>query len=82
MQSCFPEKAAYSEYRQARDEMKKLHVYRANAEKSLGQGACAAGKEKSLGNVELILLHKHPKDAPLHGMCAIRGLEALPSTSQ
>ena len=39
-------KAAYSEYRQARDEMKKLLVYRANAEKILGKDACAAEKGK------------------------------------
>ena len=39
-------KAAYGEYRQARDEMKKLLIYRANAEKILGKDACAAEKGK------------------------------------
>lgn len=39
-------KAAYSEYRQARDEMKKLLIYRANVEKILGKDACATEKEK------------------------------------
>ena len=42
-------KAAYSEYRQARDEMKKLLVYRANAEKILGKDVCEAEKEKEHG---------------------------------
>lgn len=42
-------KAAYSEYRQARNEMKKLLVYRANAEKIPGKDACAAKKEKEHG---------------------------------
>ena len=39
-------KAAYAEYRQARDEMKKLLTYRANAEKILGKDAYEAGKQK------------------------------------
>lgn len=39
-------KVAYGEYRQARDEMKKLLIYRANAEKILGKDACAAEKGK------------------------------------
>lgn len=39
-------KAAYAEYRQARDEMKKLLTYRANAEKILGKDAYEAGNEK------------------------------------
>lgn len=42
-------KAAYSEYRQARDEMKKLLVYRANAEKILGKDVFEAEKEKEQG---------------------------------
>lgn len=39
-------KAAYGEYRQARDEMKKLLIYRANTEKILDKDACAAEKGK------------------------------------
>ena len=31
---------------------------------------------------KLILLHKHPEDAPPHSMCVKRGLGALPSTSK
>ena len=39
-------KAAYSEYRQARDEMKKLLTYRANAEKILGKDAYEAENDQ------------------------------------
>lgn len=35
-----------------------------------------------MDSVELILLHKHPKDAPPHSMCVKRGLGAQPSTSE
>ena len=39
-------KAAYGEYRQVRDEMKRLLTYRANAEKILGKDIHEAGNEK------------------------------------
>lgn len=40
--------------------MKKLLIYRANAEIILGKDACAAKKEKEHRQLELILLHGHP----------------------
>ncbi len=39
-------KAAYAEYREAREEMKRLLVYRANAEQILGIGTCETEKKK------------------------------------
>lgn len=42
-------KAAYGEYRKARDEMKKLLIYRANAEKILGKDAPTVENEKEHG---------------------------------
>lgn len=39
-------KAAYAEYREAREEMKRLLVYRANAEQILGISTCETEKKK------------------------------------